>query len=152
MGNTPDKGGINPNNLKAMQTLFQNESIGRALIADYTTKAEFIIPDLNKVLGASKYQIVNEDIKEGLQNIIVGKENYSSTQVKAQIFLERLKEARNTFLNDFMQPQIKEVCKAMGFRNFPTPKFVEIAPYRDGNNYSRARNDGSKTGNIPRSA
>ena len=126
MGNTPDKGGINPNNLKAMQTLFQNESIGRALIADYTTKAEFIIPDLNKVLGPTKYQIVNEDIKEGLQNIIVGKENYSSTQVKAQIFLERLKEARNTFLNDFMQPQIKNVCRAMGFRNFPTPKFVEI--------------------------
>ena len=26
MGNTPDKGGINPNNLRAMQTLFQNES------------------------------------------------------------------------------------------------------------------------------
>jgi hypothetical protein len=126
MGNTPDKGGINPNNLKAMQTLFQNESIGRALIADYTTKAEFVIPDLNKVLGPTKYQIVNEDIKEGLQNIIVGKENYSSTQVKAQIFLERLKEARNAFLNDFMQPQIKNVCRAMGFRNFPTPKFVEI--------------------------
>jgi hypothetical protein len=126
MGNTPDKGGINPNNLKAMQSLFQNESIGRALIADYTTKAEFVIPDLNKVLGPAKYQIVNEDIKEGLQNIIVGKENYSSTQVKAQIFLERLKEARHTFLNDIIQPQIKEVCKAMGFRNFPRAKFVEI--------------------------
>ena len=126
MGNTPDKGGVNPNNLKAMQDLFQNESIGRALIADYTTKAEFVIPDLNKVLGADKYEIVNEDIKEGLQNIIVGKENYSSTQVKAQIFLERLKEARNTFLNDILQPQIKEVCKAMGFKNYPKAKFVEI--------------------------
>jgi hypothetical protein len=126
MGNTPDKGGINPNNLQAMQRLFENESIGRALIADYTTKAEFIIPDLNKVLGPTKYQIVNEDIKEGLQNIIVGKENYSSTQIKAQIFLERLKEARNAFLNDVMQPQVKEVCKTMGFRNFPTAKFVEI--------------------------
>jgi len=126
MGNTPDKGGINPNNLKAMQNLFQNESIGRALIADYTTKAEFVIPDLNKVLGSDKYDIVNEDIKEGLQNIIVGKENYSSTQVKAQIFLERLKEARNTFLNDILQPQIKEVCKAMGFKNYPKAKFVEI--------------------------
>ncbi len=126
MGNTPDKGGVNPNNLKAMQQLFQNESIGRALIADYTTKAEFVIPDLNKVLGPTKYEIVNEDIKEGLQNIIVGKENYSSTQVKAQIFLERLKEARNTFLNDILQPQIKEVCKAMGFKNFPKAKFVEI--------------------------
>jgi hypothetical protein len=126
MGNTPDKGGVNPNNLKAMQELFLNESVGRALIADYTTKADFIIPDLNKVLGPEKYQIVNEDIKEGLQNIIVGKENYSSTQVKAQIFLERLKEARNSFLNDFLQPQIKEVCRSMGLKNFPTAKFVEI--------------------------
>ena len=126
MGNTPDKGGINPNNLKAMQDLFLNESVGRALIADYTTKADFIIPDLNKVLGPEKYQIVNEDIKEGLQNIIVGKENYSSTQVKAQIFLERLKEARNAFLNDFLQPQIKAVCKAVGLKNFPIAKFIEI--------------------------
>ena len=56
----------------------------------------------------------------------MGKENYSSTQVKAQIFLERLKEARNTFLNDILQPQIKEVCKAMGFKNYPKAKFVEI--------------------------
>ena len=126
MGNTPDKGGVNPNNLKAMQQLFANESVGRALIADYTTKADFVIPDLNKVLGPEKYQIVNEDIKEGLQNIIVGKENYSSTQVKAQIFLERLKEARNSFLNDFLQPQIKEVCKMVGLKNYPTAKFVEI--------------------------
>ena len=104
MGNEPDKGGINPNNLKAMQQLFMNESVGRALIADYTTKADFIIPDLNKVLGPNKYQIVNEDIRDGLQNIIVGKENYSSTQVKVQIFLERLKEARNAFINDFLHP------------------------------------------------
>ena len=126
MGNEPDKGGINPNNLKAMQSLFMNESVGRALIADYTTKADFVIPDLNKVLGPNKYQIVNEDIRDGLQNIIVGKENYSSTQVKAQIFLERLKEARHSFLNDFLQPQIKQVCKSVGLKNYPTAKFVEI--------------------------
>jgi len=126
MGAPPDKGGINQANLQAMQTLFQNESIGRALIADWTTKADFVIPDMNKVLGSEKYKIVNEDIREGLQNIIVGKENYSSTQVKAQIFLERLKEARNAFLNDFLQPQIKQVCKKMGFRDYPKAEFVEI--------------------------
>jgi hypothetical protein len=126
MGNTPDKGGVNPKNLQAMQTLFMNESVGRALIADYTTKADFIIPDLNKVLGPEKYQIVNEDIKEGLQNIIVGKENYSSTQIKAQIFLERLKEARNAFISDFLQPQIKEICRSVGLKNFPKARFIEI--------------------------
>ena len=101
MGTDPDKGGVNPNNLKAMQELFKNESVGRALIADYTTKADFVIPDLNKVLGSEKYKIVNEDIKEGLQNVIVGSEKYSNTQIKAEIFLERLKESRNAFLNDF---------------------------------------------------
>lgn len=126
MGAEPDKGGVNPNNLKAMQELFKNESVGRALIADYTTKAQFVIPDLNKVLGSEKYKIVNEDIKEGLQNIIVGSEKFSNTQVKAEIFLERLKESRNAFLNDFLQPQIKEVCQNMGLKSYPTAKFEEI--------------------------
>ena len=126
MGNTPDKGGINPHNLQAMQSLFANESIGRVLVSDYTTKAEFIIPDLNKVLGPEKYQIVDQDIKEALQNVVVGSERYSNTQVKAQIFLERLKEARNAFINDFLQPQIKLVCQNLGFRKYPIVKFQEI--------------------------
>ncbi len=126
MGAEPEKGGINPQNLKAMQELFKNESVGRALIADYTTKAQFVIPDLNKVLGSEKYKIVNEDIKEGLQNVIVGSEKFSNTQIKAEIFLERLKESRNAFLNDFLQPQIKEVCENMGLKNYPVAKFEEI--------------------------
>ena len=126
MGNTPDKGGINPHNLRAMQSLFQNESIGRVLVSDYTTKAEFIIPDLNKVLGPDKYKIVDQDIKEALQNVVVGHERYSNTQVKAQIFLERLKEAREAFLHDFLQPQVKLVCQNLGFRKYPYIKFQEI--------------------------
>ena len=126
MGAKPDDGGINPNNLNAMQQLFQNESVGRVLVSDYTTKADFIIPDINKVLGSEKYKVVNEDIRDALQNIIVGQEKYANTQVKAQIFLERLKEARNAFLNDFLQPQIKILCRAMGFRKFPIAKFENI--------------------------
>lgn len=126
MGNEPNKGGINHNNLAAMQELFRNESVGRVLVSDYTTKAEFVIPDMNKILGYEKYRIVNEDIKEGLQNIIVGSEKYSNTAVKAEIFLERLKESRQAFLNDFLQPEIKQVCKNMGFRNYPTARFKEV--------------------------
>ena len=126
MGNEPSKGGINHNNLAAMQELFRNESVGRVLVSDYTTKAEFVIPDMNKILGYEKYRIVNEDIKEGLQNIIVGSEKYSNTAVKAEIFLERLKESREAFLNDFLQPEIQQVCKNMGFRNYPTASFKEV--------------------------
>jgi len=126
MGAEPDKGGINPNNLSAMQSLFQNESVGRVLVADYTTKAEFILPDIGKIIGPEKYQIVNEDIRQGLQNVIVGDEKYKNTQVKAEIFLERLKEARECFVHNFLQPQVKMVCKHMGFKVYPRVKFEEI--------------------------
>jgi hypothetical protein len=126
MGAEPDKGGINQKNLIAMQGLFKNESVGRVLVSDYTTKADFVIPDLNKVLGPEKYKVLNEDIKQGLQNIVVGEEKYSATEVKAEIFLERLKESRNAFLNDFLQPEIKRIAKALGLRKYPTVKFRDI--------------------------
>ena len=126
MGAEPDKGGINPNNLRAMQSLFKNESVGRVLVSDYTTNAQFVIPDLNKVLGSEKYKVLNEDIKQGLQNIVIGEEKYSATEVKAQIFVDRLKESRNAFLNDFLQMEIKRIAKNLGMKTYPTAKFRDI--------------------------
>ena len=126
MGNTPDKGGVNPRNIRAMQSLFQNQSVGRILVSDYTTKADFIIPDIQKVIGPSKYEVVNQDIKEGLQNIILNQEKFASTEIKAQMFLQRLKESRDAFLNDFLQPEIKQICKNFGLRQIPTAKFETI--------------------------
>ena len=126
MGAEPDKGGINPQNLNAMQNLFKNESVGRVLVSDYTTKADFVLPDLNRVLGSEKYKTLNEDIKQGLQNVVVGEEKYGATQVKAQIFIDRLKEARNAFLSDFLQKEIKRVSQNLGFRSYPTAVFKDI--------------------------
>ena len=126
MGADPEKGGINPNNMAAMQNLFKNESVGRVLVSDYTTKAEFIIPELNLVLGPEKYQILNDDIKQGLQNIVVGEEKFNSTQVKAQIFIDRLQESRYGFLNDFVNREIKRIAKDLGFRSWPEAKMKDI--------------------------
>ncbi len=126
MGTTPDKGGVNPRNIRAMQSLFQNQSVGRILVSDYTTKAEFIIPDIQRVIGPAKYEVVNQDIKEGLQNIILNQEKFASTEVKAQMFLQRLKESRDAFLNTFLQPEIKQLCKNYGFKSTPTAKFETI--------------------------
>ena len=126
MGSEPDKGGINPNNVKAMQKLFQNESVGRVLVSDYTTKADFVIPDINKVVGPGKYEVINQDIKEGLQNIILNEDKYSGAQIKARVFLDRLKEAREAFVNDFLQPEIRRIAKDLGFRQYPTVKFKDI--------------------------
>lgn len=126
MGAEPAKGGINANNLQAMQELFKNESVGRVLVSDYTTEASFIIPDLNKVLGPEKYAVLNEDIKQGLQNIVVGEEKYSATEVKAQIFIDRLKEARNSFLNDFLQEEMLRIAKNLGMKSCPVAIFRDI--------------------------
>jgi hypothetical protein len=125
MGAEPDKGGINPRNMEAMQNLFKNESVGRVLVSDYTTKAQFVIPDIGKVVGPAKYEVINNDIKDGLQNVIIGDERYSNTQVKAKIFLERLEESRNAFIYDFLQPQVKMICQNLGFRKYPTVKFEQ---------------------------
>lgn len=126
MGAEPEKGGVNQHNLLAMQQLFMNESVGRVLVSDYTTKAEFIIPDISKIIGPEKYQVLNEDIRQGLQNIMLGNEKYNTTEVKARIFMDRLNEARRAFLNDFLQREIRRTAKNLGFRSIPTAKFVDM--------------------------
>jgi len=125
MGAEPDKGGINAANMTAMQNIFKNQSVGRVLVADYTTTAEFIIPDLKKVMGKEKYEILNKDINEGLQNVLLGESKYSDTQLKLKIFMQRLEEARELFLSDFLQPEIKRICLSLGMKNVPQAKFVK---------------------------
>lgn len=125
MGAPPDEGGVNEKNLKAMQSIFQNKSVGRVLVSDYTTKADFVIPDLRKVVGKEKYEVLNKDIEEGLQNILIGESKYADTKLKLKIFMNRLDESRTLFLKEFLQPEIKRVCKSLGMRAWPTAKFTK---------------------------
>ena len=117
---------INQKNIEAMQALFQNQSVGKVLVSDFTTKAEFIIPDIAAILDPKKYEVVNTDIQQGLNNILIGDEKFSATSIKVNIFFQRLEQGRQAFLNDFLAPEIKRLCKDLGFKNFPTPHFEEI--------------------------
>lgn len=121
------------NNLKE---IFQNESVGRILITDYTTQAKFVIPEVEKILDPKKYQIVNEDIKNGLNNILIGEEKYANSSTKVEMFLARLKHARETFLNEFLIPEIKSIGADLGFKSLPTPRFKD-ADFRDDPNSAR---------------
>ena len=125
MGAEPDKGGVNHKALAAMQNIFKNQSVGRVLVSDYTTKADFIIPDLRKVIGPEKYEILNRDIQEGLQNVLLGDNKYADGQLKMKIFIQRLEESRSQFVKDFLQPEIRRICKAAGMRSWPEVKFVK---------------------------
>jgi hypothetical protein len=139
MGDTPDKGGVNQKNLQAMQQLFENQSIGRVLIADYTTKAQFVIPDIGNLIGPQKYEVVDRDIQIGLNNILIGNEKFANTSIKVQVFVQRLKQAREVFINEFLIPEIRRMSKDIGFKNFPTPTFQDI-DIKDDVQYSRIYN------------
>jgi hypothetical protein len=109
-----------------IEELFKKESVGRVLVSDWTTKMDFIMPDLQKILGPAKYEAVNQDIANGLMNIFFGEQKYAESATKIKVFLERLKEARKTFLNEFLIPEMESISKIMGFREIPVPEFEEV--------------------------
>jgi len=132
MGTEPDKGGVNQRNLAAMQDLFTNQSVGRVLIADYTTKAQFVIPEVGSILDAKKYEVVNKDIELGLGTIITGgAEKFANQSVKVEMFMAKLKQAREAFLHQFLIPEVKRVAKDLGFKNYPTPYFHKLSLKND---------------------
>lgn len=112
--------------LAALQDLFEMESVGRVLVSDYSTKAEFVLPDLNKILGPEKYQVVNQDIANGLMNIFWGDEKYANSMIKIKVFLERLSSARQAFLNNFLIPEMEMIASELGFTEIPEPVFDEV--------------------------
>lgn len=118
----------NPEGIAALKSAFkEGSSIGRVLVSDGTTKVDFVIPDINKVLGSEKYKQVNEDISNAFMNVFYGDQKFANAQIKVSIFLERLNEARRVFLDEFLNPEIKRVCNELGFKNFPIAKFTEVS-------------------------
>jgi hypothetical protein len=125
-GTDPEKGGINQKNLDALRKLFENQSVGRVLVADYTTKAEFVIPQIAEILDPKKYEVVDRDINNGLNNILLGEGKFANQMQKTDVFLARLAQARQTFLNDFLFPEIKRISQELGFKSYPTPYFEDF--------------------------
>lgn len=125
-GTEPEKGGVNPKHVSALNKLFENQSVCRVLVADYTTDAKFVIPDVSQILTPEKYAILDNDINIGLNNIFTGGEKFANQSAKVEVFIERLKHGREAFLNDFLIPEMNQVAEAVGFRDWPTPEFEEL--------------------------
>lgn len=118
---------VDKKTIDATQALFENESIGKVLVADFTTKAQFIVPPIADLLDPRKYEIVNEDIKIGLNNILVGKnEKFANQHIQVNLFVQRLIQAREVFLNQFLIPEIERIGKEMGFKSYPEPYFQDF--------------------------
>jgi hypothetical protein len=119
-----------------LRKIFENESVGRILVTDYTTDIKFIIPEISNILDPKKYEVVDRDIRYGLNNVLFGEEKYANTNTKIEVFLSRLKHARETFMNEFLVPEIKKIGKNLGFKNIPTPRFKD-ADFKNDMNLTR---------------
>lgn len=118
--------GVNNMVLGMLKDMFESESVGRVLVSDYTTEAQYVVPDLNKILGPQKYEVVNQDITNGLMNIFWGEEKFANSMVKIKVFLERLKSAREAYLNNFLKPEMEKIAKILGFTEVPEVSFDEV--------------------------
>lgn len=111
----------------AMKTLFETETVGRTLVADFTTEVSFVIPTIGDFLDPRKYQIVNEDIKTGLNYVLTGTDQkFSNQYIQVQLFIQRLVRAREAFLNEFLIKEMNRIGDSMGFKSIPTPYFHDI--------------------------
>lgn len=119
-----------------LRKIFENESVGRILVTDYTTDIKFIIPEISNILDPKKYEVVDRDIRYGLNNVLFGEEKYANTNTKIEVFLSRLKHARETFINEFLMPEVKKIGKSLGFKNLPTPRFKD-ADFKNDMNLTR---------------
>ena len=91
MGAKPDEGGINYNNINALQQILASNSVARYLVCDYTTKGQFLTPDLGTVLGRDKYEVVENDINIGLNYVLLNGEKFANKMTAIKIFLAKIR-------------------------------------------------------------
>lgn len=115
-----------PKNIQAMKGLFENQSVGKVLVSDYTTKASFIIPDIGNLLDPKKYEILDRDIRSGLNNILFGEDKFSNASIKVKVFFARLRYGRDKFLKEFLNPEIERIGKILGFKSVPVAKLNDL--------------------------
>lgn len=113
---------------EGMRQLFESESVGKVLVADFTTDIKWAIPTIGDFLDPKKYEIVNADIKEGLNAILTGGDSkFANQYIQVQLFVQRLEQTRDMFIDEFLFPEMKRIGEIMGFKgNIPKPYFEEI--------------------------
>lgn len=137
MGDLEKKIAPSPAQIQGMQQMLAVGTVGKSIVTDNLTKIEFKIPKVGDILDPKKYDQLNSDIAQGLNNVLFGADQkFADAQIKIQIFLSRLKDGRQTFLNDFLIPEMERIGEILNFKSIPTPVF-EDADFKDDVNFGR---------------
>ena len=123
--------GTNQKLVAGLTGLLSKRGASRIIVSDFSTKGEFLVPDLNKVMGSAKYESLDVEIANSLMDLfsLGSTGNFSSSYVTTQIYLELLKTARESFLNMFLIPEMEKIADTLGFdtADLPVPSFEEIS-------------------------
>ncbi|MCK9282306.1 MAG: hypothetical protein M0P71_16945 [Melioribacteraceae bacterium] len=119
-------GSPSPKQIAALQEVFNSNSVLQVVVGDYTMKGEWLVPNVGELFSPTKYQALEDEIREGLNNVLLGKETYSSASIKTDVFIQRLEYARNLFLNQFLIPQMEDIAGNFGFKDIPKVEFVPL--------------------------
>ena len=137
-GAEPEKGGINYKNIENLRKLLETETVSRTIVADYTTKMQFVIPTVGDILDPKKYEQLNQDIAIGLGNVfLLQGEKFANQSAKIDLFLQRLRGARRLFLEEFLIPEIKYISDALGFKGEPPQPVYEELDLKNDLEYSK---------------
>ena len=97
-GAKPGEGGVNPKNLIALQGLFANESVGRVLVADFTTDAKFVIPQIADILDPKKFlKLLRKKIDKKTLVFVALPNDFSELQLK----LIKMKKVKKKYWINF---------------------------------------------------
>lgn len=119
---------INERIIKSLTMMLQSKGAGKAIVTHYSAKAEFVVPDLTKIMSADRYEALDREIAAGLMDIFSMEDSYASSYTKTKIYLELLQQSRDAFLTQFLIPEMKRISRELGWDDYvPDVQFEEIS-------------------------
>lgn len=122
-----DLKGYNRSLIAGLTQMLSARGASRAIVAHYSAKAAFILPDLSKVMSPARFDSINSEINAGLMDLFAMSDTFSSSYVKSKIYLELLKQGQDSFLTQFLVPEMKAIADELGFTSVPEVEFEEIS-------------------------
>lgn len=121
------KNGDNKRLIQGLTSLLSARGASRAIITDFSAKADFVLPDLQKIQSPERYEAIDKDINAGLMDLFSMGDTFASSYTKTKIYLELLRQGQDAFLTQFLIPEMEKIADEMGFESIPSVEFEEIS-------------------------
>jgi len=128
------KEGLDPSpvEFRKLAAMLQKQTKSKDIIWHEGIEMQTDYPPVGDILGSQKYEAVNKDITYGLgiPEVLLGGGgkggSYANSYLAVKGLLEKLETARGIILNEWIYKDLKDICRAMGFRKLPHVTFNKM--------------------------